>query len=110
MRVAAYFIRWLKRSAFLRNLPCSIVIEDTIMGMLLDPTPKMGEYSVEVRRESFYITGEDSSEGDRRHAFHVYHSRPDGIQGTVEILIEDIPKIRAALDQVEAFCNEREKG
>ncbi len=50
------------------------------MGFCVDPTPEMGEYSVEVRRESFYLRDDDQS---------------------IEILIEDIPKIREALDQVE---------
>lgn len=75
------------------------------MGMQLDPTPEMGEYSVEVRRESFYLQGEYTGDGQKRHAIHVYPD-PCG-QGNVEILIEDIPKIRAALDQVEKFEAER---
>lgn len=75
------------------------------MGMCLEPTPEMGEYSVEVRRESFYLRGEDTYEGERRHAFHLY-PHPCG-QGAVEILIEDIPKLRAALDQVEAHVRDR---
>lgn len=71
------------------------------MGMILDSTPEMGEYSVEVRRESFYLRGEDSYDKPARHALELYPSRPGNNQGTVEILIEDIPKIRAALDLVE---------
>lgn len=75
------------------------------MGMCLDPTPEMGEYSVEVRRESFYLQGENTFDGEKRHAIHTY---PDACgQGNVEILIEDIPKIRAALDQVEQYLVER---
>lgn len=73
------------------------------MGMCLDPTPEMGEYSVEVRRESFYLRGEDSTHFDQRHAIELYPHYAGGNQGTVEILIEDIPKIRAALDQVEQY-------
>lgn len=73
------------------------------MGMCLDSTPEMGEYSVEVRRESFYLRGEDSYGRPKRHALELYPSSNDGShnQGTVEILIEDIPKIRACLDAVE---------
>jgi hypothetical protein len=74
------------------------------MGMCLDSTPEMGEYSVEVRRESFYLRGEDSYFEERRHAIQVYPSSEGRhSQGTVEILIEDIPKIRAALDAVENY-------
>jgi hypothetical protein len=96
------------------------------MGYLPEPTPEMGEYWVEVRRESFYLGGQDpyvpgdaipcpgqgcTVIGDHkhrgegkympvRHGITLYMS-PNGRQGTAEILIEDIPKIRAALDQVE---------
>lgn len=76
------------------------------MGHLPDSTPEMGEYSVEVRRESFYLKGEylfDPEQGryvKHKHAITVYENGDCG-QGTVEILIEDIPKIRAALDLVE---------
>ena len=75
------------------------------MGICLDSTPEMGEYSVEVRRESFYLRGEDSYDRERRHAIELYPSSEDGRhnQGSVEILIEDIPKIRAALDRVEQY-------
>lgn len=68
----------------------------------------MGEYSVEVRRESFYLRGEDCYEAENnggaypRHVIYHYGTRA----GTVEILIEDIPKIRAALDQVERISKE----
>lgn len=93
------------------------------MGYCAQPTPEMGEYSVEVRRESFCIRGEDNFvrtgsrscppgcdvEGEHTHAVygnarqrHALTAYPnDSGQGSVEILIEDIPKLRAALDQVE---------
>lgn len=72
------------------------------MGYVAEPTPEMGEYSVEVRSESFYIRGGDSYKGPVEHGIYVYpNPYPDGHQGTAEILLEDIPKIRAALDQVE---------
>ena len=83
------------------------------MGFIPDPTPEMGEYRVEVRRESFYIHGEDSfghnfkSEPAPRHSIYVYRtSGPTNSTniGVAEILIEDIPKIRAALDLVERRC------
>lgn len=69
------------------------------MGACLESTPEMGEYEVEVRRESFYLRGEDSYSGLQRHAIHLYPHECG--QGTIELLIEDIPKIRAALDLVE---------
>lgn len=77
------------------------------MGMCLESTPEMGEYSVEVRRESFYLRGADSYDKRQRHAIELYPSSPDGRQGTVEILIEDIPKVRAALDAVEAHLQSK---
>jgi hypothetical protein len=94
------------------------------MGYCAEPTEEMGEYSVEVRSESFVLSGQDGFQriGDRpceagcdvdgqhthgtwgykreRHAITVY-PHGDINQGSVEILIEDIPKVRAALDQVE---------
>lgn len=97
------------------------------MGYLPQPTEEMGEYSVEVRHESFYLFGEDpfvpggtepchrstcDVVGDhehwakgtyekKRHGIYVYPNPVvDGAQGSIELLIEDIPKIRAALDQV----------
>lgn len=72
------------------------------MGFCPESTPEMGEYSVEVRRESFYLRGADSYNGSVEHAIELYPSSSGGHLGTVEILIEDIPKIRAALDLVEA--------
>jgi hypothetical protein len=79
------------------------------MGLCLESTPEMGEYSVELRRESFYLHGEDTYDQERRHAIELYPSSNDGShsQGTIEILIEDIPKIRAALDLIERIHNKR---
>lgn len=74
------------------------------MGMILDPTPEMGEYRVEVRRESFYLHGE--GDGSRRHAIIVYPDQQDDA-GTVEILLEDIPKIRACFDEIERYLKEK---
>lgn len=74
------------------------------MGTILSQTPAMGEYSVEVRRESFYLRGEDTFSGEKEHAIYLYpNPYPSGRQGTVEIPLEDIPKIRAALDAVDKF-------
>jgi hypothetical protein len=84
------------------------------MGHILTETPEMGEYHSEVRRESFYISGEDNfvpkgmggGYEPRRHAVTVYEHGDCG-QGTAEFLIEDIPKIRAVLDAVEAYVAKR---
>jgi hypothetical protein len=76
------------------------------MGTILDQTPEMGEYSVEVRRESFYLRGEASHEGKGEHAIYVYETNASG-RGSVEIITADISKIRAALDAVERFVRER---
>lgn len=74
------------------------------MGYVAQPTPEMGEYSVEVRSESFYLMGEDSYGKDSvPHGIFVYLNH-ESRQGTAEILIEDIPKIRAALDQAERIA------
>lgn len=98
------------------------------MGLIVGPTPEMGEYSVEVRSKSFVLGGEDNfvvnnsvpcpgkcdvvgehrhSGGGRyerrRHAIEVYRHGDCG-QGAVEILISDIPKIRAVLDTVERIA------
>ncbi len=80
------------------------------MGMMLDPTPEMGEYSVEVRSESFYLTGADSY--NQTHIPHTIGVYPSGTSdsGTVEIEIADIPKIRTALDQVEEFLKKAKHG
>ena len=83
----------------------------------------MGEYSVEVRSESFYLQGEYNGYDDeqleecrargvepelytkRRHGIFVCENGETG-QGNVEILLEDIPKVRASLDAVEARLKE----
>jgi hypothetical protein len=76
------------------------------MGMILESTPEMGEYGVEVRRESFYLRAEPGEDG--RHEIIVYPNSPDPVPtGTAEILLEDIPKIRACLDEIEAYLSRR---
>jgi hypothetical protein len=77
------------------------------VGYCAEPTPEMGEYHVEVRRESFYLRGEDDYDyayngaEQPRHAIILYPRTEGCLTGTIEFLIEDIPKIRAVLDQVE---------
>jgi len=71
------------------------------MGMMLESTPEMGEYSVEVREESFYLWSED----DEKHPIIIYPTYENEI-GTVEILIEDITKIRACLDCIENYLKD----
>lgn len=74
------------------------------MGYLPEPAPEMGEYHIEIRRESFYLAGEHNWDNngyiEKRHAIHVYENGDCG-QGTAEILLEDIPKIIAALEQAQ---------
>lgn len=76
------------------------------MGMQLEQTPDMGEYFVEVRRESFYIQG-ISGQRDNKHTIFVYPDVDGKGDGVAEILIADIPKIRAALDAVEQYVKTR---
>lgn len=61
------------------------------MGFCAEPTPEMGDYSIEVRRESFWLRC--PTKPSRMFAPGPIHS--------VELTTEDIPRIRAALDQVE---------
>ncbi|MYW96000.1 hypothetical protein G3I59_36705 [Amycolatopsis rubida] len=87
------------------------------MGAILEATPEMGEWSVEVRRESAYLTGSGYNElafdgGPEPH--HVPRvlwdeeepfgraEAPDEIVRAVAFAIpaEDASKVRAALDQV----------
>jgi hypothetical protein len=57
------------------------------MGMQLNPTSEMGEIQTEIRSKSAYIYsgGEFSAE-----------------DGVIDIDFPDIPKLRAALDQIES--------
>lgn len=79
------------------------------MGFCLEQSPAMGEYSAEVRRESFYLRGDDpydyvyNGAPMPRHAIIFYPTQVGAHVGTVELLLEDIPKIRAVLDAVEAY-------
>lgn len=74
------------------------------MGYLLSEEEGVpANLGVEVRRESFYLRGREES------GFFVYppldengdtvHARG----GTVEIMLDDIPAIRKALDAIEAY-------
>lgn len=72
------------------------------MGFIAEMTTEHGDYSVEIRHESFYLYGSDSSE------IFVYPHADKGT-GTVEMLTKDIDKIRACLDLVE-FHDQGERG
>ncbi len=85
------------------------------MGYLPEPTDEMGDYRVEVRSESFYLQGANGCRVPEdelpRSVILVYYSNtyPEqfNYSGIAEILISDIPKIRAALDLVEQIVAER---
>lgn len=62
------------------------------MGMQHEPTADMGDFAVETRRESFYLTC------PRVVAYS---------DGYIEIEYADIPKMRAALDQAEQSRRDR---
>lgn len=73
------------------------------MGLCLDnrDNPALGEYSVEIKRESFVLSGSDSwGAVSVPHGIFVYPNYQSR-QGSVEIDLADIPKIRAALDEIE---------
>lgn len=103
------------------------------MGRIIDydEFPAMKPYHLEARRESIVISGEsnfawsmiDNQTGERilsdesarppggdwqcgyhqrRHAFWVYPNNDTG-QGSVELLVEDIPKIRAMLEYAQRY-------
>lgn len=72
------------------------------MGVILEPIAAMQPFHVEVRRESFYLYSYEPDD-----ALTLYPDAGDGRSGTVEINIEDIPKLRAALDLVERYVKER---
>lgn len=69
------------------------------MGYLPNMPPDCGPYSVEIRRESFYLRGEDCYEAERgngeypEHVIYTYGDRA----GTIEILTADIPHVMACL-------------
>lgn len=86
------------------------------MGYCAEPTPEMGEFSIETRGESFYLRGPDCydyaiGETDecsdlawyRYDAAYNAVSGRDNVGGTIEIPYEAIPFIRKALDQAEAI-------
>jgi hypothetical protein len=75
-------------------------MERKLMGLILTQTDKMAPYSVEVRNESFYISAPDGP-----HGIFVYPNKASD-QGTAEILIADIPRIRACLDEIEKHLRE----
>jgi hypothetical protein len=57
---------------------------EKVMGLCLDPTPEMGEWTIEIRRESFWLRG--PTEDDY-----------------IEILKDELPKVKAALAQVDEY-------
>lgn len=65
------------------------------MGVMLESTPEMGGYGVEVRRSTFYLAG----------PITVYEN--PGFDSVAEFDIAEIPKIRAALDLVEKHAKGR---
>ena len=74
------------------------------MGYIPEPTPEMGQYRVEVRRESFYLLADD--EGAAELSLILYPDFGDPRTGTVELSLADLPKLRAALDLVEQVHQE----
>lgn len=62
------------------------------MGMCLVPTPDMGSLATEVRSRSVTIFGD---------GVLVTHD------GVVEVDIKDLPKLRAALDQIEQYLQSK---
>ena len=70
------------------------------MGMCLDSTPEMGEYSVEVRRESFYLRSDIGSIFVYPETNSLGYTLSDG---SCEFEIKDIPKIKAAIALVEEY-------
>lgn len=63
------------------------------MGMCLDATPEMGELQTEVRSRSAKIYSDP-----------LIFSAEDGV---FEFDLVDLPKVRAALDQIEQYTKER---
>src|SRR5438105_11152590 len=105
------------------------------MGYILtgDELEGAGEYGAELRSESFHLYGEANfvrkgdaacppgctAEGPHTHGDHGYvkqrhginlYPRGDSGQGTVEILLEDIPKLRAILDSLERLMRKERGG
>jgi hypothetical protein len=70
------------------------------MGYCAEPTAEMGPFHVEVRTESFYL----SRAGEQM------WSGPHGPTPSIELLLVDIPAIRAALDQAEYVAEHGEEG
>lgn len=68
------------------------------MGAIQEPTPAMGPYRTEVRRESFYLYGDTSStqasDGPKRVDEH-----------TLRVPAEHVANVLAALDQVRSHAS-----
>lgn len=74
-----------------------------------------GEYSVQTRSESFTLRGEWSDEraeraAGLRHGIWVYPDVEGGQQGSIEVLLEDVDKLRVCLDVVQWVKATSERG
>lgn len=74
-----------------------------------------GEYGVQTRRESFTLRGEWADDpalrrSGLRHGITLYPDVADGDQGSIEVLTEDIGKLRVCLDVVEWIAARGEQG
>jgi len=63
------------------------------MGLCLNQTKSMGSFSAEIRRESVYISTDSE--------MYLYPNAGHGNGGTIELLISDIPKVKACIRAIE---------
>lgn len=76
-------------------------IERWTAGYLAKPTPDMGPFEVEVRTSSFKLYTVDEDCASTPWLYPNLTAR----QGAIEMLIADIPALRALLDQVERIAS-----
>ena len=69
------------------------------MGHVLESTKEMGHFNVEVRSDSFYLSSELKDK--------MTLSPSDFHDGTIEFNLEDISKLRACLDTIEEYINNK---
>lgn len=76
------------------------------MGWIPEPTPEMGDWTTEIRRESAIVRGPGLMiEGIR------LREASDGRRsGSIELDFEDIAKLRACLDQIDSIRRYRARG
>lgn len=102
VRRESFYLRGEHNAAWVRSLKDGRGLTKTGVACMID-----GE-KFEMREDDFKPRGEGWEYRfgiTRRHAIHMY---PDHCnQGSIELLIEDIPKIRAVLDAVEKYIKER---